>query len=303
MRVGFQEPAQEVLKRLPGDARYFLFHIDLTRPGDLTGNREELAGTLECRGVRVLNSKIVDVSKRNIQRICQRAGLNCTLAEQSGDPGELLIVKSDLNCGGVSERQLSPRLKRKLGVSNPPEMIRHMMDYKVMARLDVPEAWWENPALVMERFIRNKANRSWRFYLFLDRLVVSEVVAMGPIKKGADVIQRLNSFVRLSDDGYVVEERRSHIPSAAMEQAIGLIRAAGLHFGAIDVVGDDAGRYYAIDLATTAGEPTFPLPRAFQYLRSSVGVTLSERGPLSAMKARWQAELRAGARRWIWRHF
>ncbi|TCJ13820.1 hypothetical protein EZJ19_09790 [Parasulfuritortus cantonensis] len=148
--------------RRPPDADLALLHVDLTR---LPDDYLDLAG----RYPSVVNGAAVDISKRRISRYL------VTRDDAYAGP---VIVKTDANCGGIGERArryrvpLLGRLRRSL------DRRRHWTraafltsgDYPIYPGKEaVPAAVWDNPALVVERFLAERRGsqyclRQWVFF-------------------------------------------------------------------------------------------------------------------------------------------
>jgi hypothetical protein len=82
IRAGFDDTPAAILKRLPPDTRFFLYHIDLTKSHTFPNKRAELTQTLLARGIGVLNADVEDTSKPFLHQACIRAGINSPKAER-----------------------------------------------------------------------------------------------------------------------------------------------------------------------------------------------------------------------------
>ncbi len=81
--------------------------------------------------------------------------------------------------------------------------------------------------------------------------MLTESVAHGFSKKLDIIDYRLNSFGRITGDGLELERKTCELPSGLGPQFLGITRELGMRYGAIDMVGDDAGNYYVIDVNST----------------------------------------------------
>ena len=156
------DSAENILSRLPSTIRRFLFHVDLTETTNFPADRMLLVDMLRERSISVLNWRVTDLRKRTIHAVTRRLGLPCAEASREGDARELLIIKTDRNYGGYSERLLNRRHRQTLGVPRLSLPIRNAFDYKVMPRSDVPSSWWDDPHLIVECFISNREHRMYR---------------------------------------------------------------------------------------------------------------------------------------------
>jgi hypothetical protein len=244
VRARPSDSAEVACARLPAGIRRFLFHIDMTNSARFPSDRECLLRQLQARSVRVFNAQVTDISKRTVHALTQRIGLPCALALREGDPDELLIVKTDRNYGGRSERLLSGRDRRLLGLTGGIAMIRDTFDYKLMPRAEVPKPWWENPHLVLERYVTSRENRLHRVHVVLNHFAFWSGVCDRPIKKIRDCWDTSEYFLRRG-------QMDSALPPALLRTVYGFAEAFSLDYGALDLVADDAGRYYVIDANST----------------------------------------------------
>ena len=103
-----------------------------------------------------LNGEIKDIRKSVISQNLVRPG------DQYAGP---VIIKSDLNYGGFPERRLAGKLAEasQTGIDSP-------MDYQILENLQaVPEAAWNSPDLVVEKFLPEMDGAFYciRNYIFL----------------------------------------------------------------------------------------------------------------------------------------
>ena len=139
-----------------------VLHVDLTR------TPPAYAAFANAHAVAI-NGRFPDNAKRVVSTGVVTPG--------DGHAGPV-IVKSDLNYGGVPERVMARRtgswldkraasVRGRLPWTMRPDLAAE--DYRVFERrADVPGAVWRNPALVVERFVEERAEgmywvRSWVF--------------------------------------------------------------------------------------------------------------------------------------------
>lgn len=134
----------------------------------------------------VLNGAANDIRKRRVSR---------NILERSDDWRGPVIVKTDLNAGGLpelriheralDERSLEGRLGADLSVLKPDS-------YQVLESLqDVPETVWNNRDLIVERFLPEKDERGYwmRTWIFLgDRDRCSRHLGSHPVLKSSDIL-------------------------------------------------------------------------------------------------------------------
>lgn len=141
----------------------------------------------------VINAAVRDISKRAISGQCVTRG--------DGYSGPVL-VKSNLNCGGLPELDLArcgPRpgrwaadLRRRLPWTLRGTLKTH--DYRVYQDVaEVPRTVWHNPALVVEQFLpeRDGALYCLRTWTFLgDAHTHSRSWSPDPVIKSRNVVRR-----------------------------------------------------------------------------------------------------------------
>ena len=234
------ETAAQILARLPARIEGFLYHLDLSDTSRFNPDRAGLLRSLDRRGVRVWNSAVVDVRSRTVQRRLRDAGLPNVLAEATGDPDELMIVKSNYNYGGRSERLLPPKLRARLGLAAIPSSIRSKWDYRVMRRKEVPEEAWVDQSLAVERYVFNRERRLHRFRICLDRWAVSSCVSSDPV----------TDFTRAGRFQEELVDLREGC-NGLVRQAARAAELFGIDFGAMDAIVDDAGVCHIVDINPT----------------------------------------------------
>lgn len=191
-----------------------------------------------------LNHRVVDISKRAVQAELARLGFAVTEAPRRGDPRELVIVKTNYNAGGKQERKLRRGRRVRLGIAPPSRVITRSRGYRVLPRADVPDAYWGDPALFVERYVSNAAGRYFRAYVLHDRLVVSTIISTRRVKKADPGLPRENHLlVRGNAHDGVAEPLR-----VLLER---FTHALSLDYGTLDVVVDDAGAFHLVDVNTT----------------------------------------------------
>ncbi len=238
-----------ILDRLPEQTRQFLFHLNVSRSARFPRHRARLVTALAERGVRVLNAAVVDTTKRHVQAICQLGGLPSASAPHTGDPDELLIVKSNLNHGGLKERPLSPLQRDVLDLPGEPDGLAADRRYPILPRRKVPPHCWRDDRLIVERYVTNAGNRFYRAYVLGNRLAVSEAISAQPIKEMLGDIPRRNMPFHVGARRDRAAE--SDLPAQLLPVLTQFIHRIGLDYGAIDVVADDHGLPHIVDVNPT----------------------------------------------------
>jgi hypothetical protein len=269
--------AEDVLRRLSGRIRLFAFHLNLTQTASFPQDRPALCRALARSGVSVVNAEVTNISKAFIQATCRRLGLPTTEAVPEGDPAEMLIIKTNLNYGGMGDKVLDTADLRILGCS-AAESTMDAKSYKILKRRDVTLKEWNDPTLFVERFIQNVNDRFCRAYCLNEYLVISEVVDPLPIKKMPLGIHRQNSFFRFHEEELEAIGTPSARATNLAYQMNKFVRFLRLDFAGLDVVVDDDGRNYIIDVNTTPSWRDSVAPDIVIFLRCGLEALINRGG-------------------------
>jgi len=243
-------------------------HLDITDNAPFIADPEEFIQILRQRDVGVMNCLVRDIRKSTVQSCCAHHNLPSVAVGPGGDPDELLIVKTDLNTGGTREQLLSEELKERFKLSVRISGLGGPDGYYVARRADLGVEVWNDPDLVVQRFMQNPQGRFFRIYVVNNAVVVSEAYAGSQIKRIGNVSRRLNHW--LWRDG----ENLADMPGSDSKLPAALLRTAGifverfhLDFGAIDVVESEAGDFYVIDVNKTPFWDNEHQPGLLKHLR------------------------------------
>jgi hypothetical protein len=278
------EDAAAVLDRLPSGASAFAFHLNVTFGNAFPRDRANLVRGLVSRGIVPLNAGVVDISKRAIQAQCAALGLPVAAARRDGDPDERVIVKSNHNYGGYADRLLPPT-NGGAGPS-PSSLMANNTEYRVLPLRDVPVAWWNDPALAIERYIENPAQRIYRITVIGESVVVYRMTNPHLLKKVKDSTTRETFRTTLS----VLTRGHADIARPVCEATVRYVEASGLDFGALDIVEDGSDHPHIIDAnATSYGNFTFGLRSMMAFRRGLADLVLARTNRPSPYWQRVQA--------------
>jgi hypothetical protein len=260
------ESKDEIIQRIPKDfTGAFAFHINLTDSSRCPHGRAELVADLRARGIRTLNDKVVNISKRFVQAACQRAGLRTTTAHRQGDASEVLIVKTNRNYGGVPEARLSGEDLAALNTSAHTIYKQPDHGYLVGPRRDLPAAAWNDPNLIVERYIENRSRLFYRIYILCDRFALSEGREYASVKTiGRSDRQRLLLF-SVDEVGNIDAAVPADL-QPAIDAALSFVNLTGMDFGCLDMMRDDSDCFYIVDMNTTATWGTETETRIIEHL-------------------------------------
>ena len=249
LKADLYDDHENVIAQIPDHCGWFIFHINLTETAQIPRGRNELCAHLANRGVKVVNERLISIAKRRVQQTCGELGLQTAIASRSGPPGEMLIVKTDLNYGGLTERGLTSAERLRLNINQVVPSDRQI--YNILPRSEVPSNTWASPEYVVERYIQNSSNFFYRAHLFQKHIVVSRVVDDAPLKKFPVGLSRDDWYLVMPENEFVKTGSGTDVPAKLVKDLIKFSERTGLDFGALDVVQDDEGEFYIIDVNST----------------------------------------------------
>jgi hypothetical protein len=166
---------------------FFLFGTNEYVPADLAIMNVDLSVVPESyiefgkRYPITLNGDISDIRKSSFSKL---------LVKKDDLYSGQVIVKTDLNCHGLPEKRnqsLTHKLAAKAHALLSGHSYKKRQDYKVYEKLeDVPDQSWENPALVVEKFIPEKEDELYCIrtcVFFGDRLTSHRLRSHSPLVK------------------------------------------------------------------------------------------------------------------------
>jgi len=252
LKTNLHDDHENVIAQFSSDSGAFIFHINLTETAQIPRGRNELCAHLSNRGFTVVNGRLIDIAKRRVQQTCKELGLNTTISPRSGPPGEMLIIKTDLNYGGLSEHELTPAERLHLKIDHVASPVSSETPvYNILPRAEVRSSTWESPEYVVERYIQNSSNFFYRVHLLRKHMVVSRVVDDALVKKFPAGLSREDWYLVMPANEFVNTDSRTSVPAKLVNDVIKFSEGIGLDFGAIDVVQDDEENFYIVDVNST----------------------------------------------------
>lgn len=223
------------------------FHLNISRSENWFPDRERVVAKLMAAGFGVINHRISNICKSNLQRLNRELGLRHVSLERDDDADTLVIVKTDYNYGGIGESRLSPEEAERLKLQSMAGCSIGAFDEYYRCRLgEVSPEVWLDERLVVERYIENEANILYRFYRCGGRAVLSRVINDKVIKKMIPGLPRKNWLFQFGDDC-------PDVPPDLVSNAVKVCEATGLQFGTLDIVVDDQSLSYVVDINPTPG--------------------------------------------------
>ena len=246
----FRELPSEQFDRICDSFATVCFQINLSVRGRLPLRIRDLTNRFVERGVFVVNGFVQDIRKSSLQTHLETIGLNSVKVTPAGPSHEVLFVKTDLNYGGDLERYLPPENIAAAGFGNliSPE-IKGAYYYKTTLREMLPAEIWNDPAIMIEKYIDNAENSFYRVYFAGERVIIVKAFA-------AQIIKKLSNDPR--DTNYVTDLEHLKAGKDELELSENLKRdlvtfleRTAVEFGCLDIVHDGNDNYYIVDLNLT----------------------------------------------------
>lgn len=226
-----------------------LFQINLSNYQGFFADTTDPHKLLEQSGYRVVNSGLYDISKSRLQERLRGLGLASLSIEPTGfNSHERVMIKSDLNYGGLFERGLSPSQLTRLGIDYDLEQVPANDEYRHTSLQEVSDDQWQHPGIHIERFIENKQGSYTRVYKLYDRYVFSKAIMPGvEIKKINHRKHETHCFA--SSDNLDALENEEY--KGALRTAAALLEGHNIDFATVDMIRDDQGVDHIIDVNHT----------------------------------------------------
>jgi hypothetical protein len=239
----------QIMGLLPRGLDVFTFHLNCTNTDRFPRCRRELISALRNNGTVVLNSTVTDISKLHLQATCRYLGLPTVATTQGeGSQDDRVIVKTNLNYAGFGERRMSAEQLVALGISLPTT-ITDPYDYIVCRRHEVTAEMWADPTLAIERFVSNSRHRKFRIYFAGSNLFVSIWTDEDEIKKYRPEQIREEYLTNLREFQLAQHPR---LPASLQTGTLRLLQHLRIDVGAADIVEDNCGQCFIIDVNTTS---------------------------------------------------
>ena len=246
------QSAKSILEEMEPDVRWFVWHVFLTYKSNIPQDRAALSLGLQERGIRTINEKVTDGSKRHTQAILSQLGLPTTIAAPEGDPDELLFFKSNYNFGGLAERRLTKELRDFFGIALPHQTTPLFKDYQLAERRRLSTKAFEIEDLFIERYVDNRSDVFYRAFVVFDAVVLSRLVCKGIIKKALEADQRDDYFLSFSDAEAGFPSAPDDTSRRIMGDLHSFCKAFGLEVGGLDILIDNQGVPHIIDANPTS---------------------------------------------------
>src|SRR5688572_11875447 len=232
------------------------FQINLSVRSRLPLRSRELTSRFLERGIYVVNGLVQDIRKSTLHAHLKTIGLPSPKAATSGSSDEILFIKTNLNYGGELERWLPSESITAGGFADLVSAEVGAYRYKTVERGKLHEGAWQDPAIVVEKYIGNKEDSFYRVYFSGQQIIIVKAFAPGIIKKlrhdprDTNFVTDLN-HLKAGTDGLSISARLKRDVATFVENT-------PVEFGAIDIVHDGHDNHYIIDLNLTPYAGTEP---------------------------------------------
>ena len=246
----FRELPSEQFDRICDSFTTVCFQINLSVRSRLPLRIRDLTNRFVERGIYVVNGFVQDIRKSTLQRHLEAIGLPSVRATPSGSSHEVLFVKTDLNYGGDLERWLPPESIAAGGFEHlvSPD-IKGAYYYKTVIREMLHADIWNDPAIVVEKYITNAENSFYRVYFSGERIVFVKAFSPGVIKKLSNDPRDTNFVTDLEHLKAGTDELE--ISATLKRNIVTFVEQTAVEFGCLDIMHDGNDNYYVVDLNLT----------------------------------------------------
>ena len=247
----FRELPSEIFDRICDSFKMVCFQINLSVRSRLPLRVRDLTNMFVARSVFVVNGFVQDIRKSSLQTHLEAIGLPSVKVAPAGPSHEVLFVKTDLNYGGDLERWLPPESIAAAGFENlvSPD-IKGAYYYRTVLRDMLTPEIWNDPAIMIERYVSNAENSFYRVYFSGERIIVVKAFSPGVIKKLAQDPRDTNFVTDLNHLKTGTDELVD-LSSTLKRNIATFIEQTAVEFGCLDIVHDGNDNYYIIDLNLT----------------------------------------------------
>ncbi len=267
----FRELPSEEFDRICDSFATVCFQINLSVRGRLPLRIRDLTDRFVERGVFVVNGFVQDIRKSTLQTHLEAIGLPSVKVTPSGSSHEVLFVKTDLNYGGDLERHLPPESIAAAGFERliSPE-IKGAYYYKTALRETLPAEIWNDPAIMIEKYIDNAENSFYRVYFSGERVIIVKAFAARIIKKLSNDPRDTNY---VSDLEHLKAGRdQLELSETLKRNLVTFLEQSAVEFGCLDIVHDGNDNFYIVDLNLTPYAGRRPIDSFLtNFLRAGLG--------------------------------
>jgi len=247
----FRELPSEQFDRICDSFTTVCFQINLSVRSRLPLRVRDLTNMFVERGVFVVNGFVQDIRKSTLQTHLEAIGLPSVKATPSGPSHEVLFVKTNLNYGGDLERWLPQESIAAGGFEHLVSRdIRGAYWYKTVIREMLHANIWNDPSIMIEKYVSNAENSFYRVYFSGERVIIVKAFSPGIIKKLSNDPRDTN-YVSDLDHLKAGKDELEELSATLKRDIATFIDQTAVEFGCLDIVHDGHDNYYIIDLNLT----------------------------------------------------
>ena len=226
-----------------------LFQINLSNYRNFFSDTDDPHLLLEQVGCKVLNRSLYDISKSKIQNALISLDLPALKVDkESLSANEKVMIKSNLNYGGLFERELPVRQRIQLGIDYDFSLVPTFDGYQVMSAKEVPPIFWEHRGISVERFIENDRGSYTRIYKFKNQYVFSQALMPGVIIKK---MNHRKHEAHLLVNSYDIDLVENVEQKNALSTAAAFLQRQNIDLATVDMITNNQGVHYIFDLNHT----------------------------------------------------
>ena len=252
----FRELPAAIFDRVSDSFTTVCFQINLSVRNRLPLKIRDLTHRFTERGVYVVNGLVQDIRKSTLQAHLEAIRLSSAKAAPHGSADEVLFVKTDLNYGGELERWLPPESIAAGGLERLISDDIGAYRYKTVERGKLHDGVWQDPAIVVEKYVANPENSFYRVYFSGQQVIIVKAFAPGVIKKLTHDPRDTNfvtdlEHLKAGTDGLAVSAKLKRDVATFVENT-------PVEFGCLDIMHDGHDNHYIVDLNLTPYAGTRP---------------------------------------------
>lgn len=275
------DEVDRLIDRLPRTPGVFLFHLNCSITDKFPFQRKGLITALRDLGWVLCNEEVVDISKRGIQARLATAGCRSVSPTPDGSAHDLMVLKSNYNHGGMTERELPKNIRGALGLDHLPPLWLDAAGYRTVARSALAPEWWDDLSVAIERFEGNERGYYYRVSLAGQHAHLVQLHCPDSIKKvgRSRVVRTWNS--RFDAPSSLSDPVADEVLAEAIRASVAL----DMDFGTMDVVLNDLNEPFVVDVNTTPWFPGWVKTDFPDYIRHLSGGAVTDKSSRRLIRA------------------
>lgn len=245
-RANYEDGPDDLGDAITDDVDAVLMQVNLSLPSAFPANRFALLRYFHSMALPVLNGNAVNITKRYLHGVLDRARIASAQADRSGDPDEMLFVKSNLNWGGEPEQRLPESAQANYPAEIACARIARHDGYYCARRKDIGVDVWSDDTVVVERYITNPEDSFYRVYGFGESVAVVKAHSDAQLKKICGSPRDTNATYSRRE----ILSKDLGLPQDLQGVLARFLSQTSLQYFCLDIV-HDLERAYIVDLNLT----------------------------------------------------